>query len=127
MALFGGRQDKAQPGPAPSTVRQLPARKVYCRICNADREFSRCWARLGPLTVCQACQQPFDNPKALYERTMPACPHCGEFLEQPGFEYGACDTCGSKYEIMPGTRATLLPNKRQRDEMNKYGKSWSRD
>jgi len=28
---------------------------------------------------------------------------------------------------VPGTKPTLLPNKRQRDEMDKFGKTWSRD
>jgi hypothetical protein len=126
MGLFGGR-DKAPSGSALPTVRQLPARQVYCRVCNAERVFSRCWERISPLLACPACTQAFENPAALYQLNLPACPHCGEYLEQPGFEYGACDACSSKYEIVPGTKPSLLPNRRQRDEMNKYGKSWSRD
>jgi hypothetical protein len=69
----------------------------------------------------------FENPAALYNKNQPACPTCGEFLEQPGFEYGLCDGCGSKYEIMQGTVPSLLPNKKQRHAMNKVGKSWSKD
>lgn len=127
MALFGNR-DKEQPQnkPAqPQGYRQLPPRSVYCRICDAQRTFSRVWQRLTPVTVCTCCKTPFDDPAALYRQTLPACPRCGEFLEQPGFDYGLCDNCHSKYEIVPGTKPSLLPNKQQRDAMNQFGKTWS--
>lgn len=127
MAMFGGRQDKQPAGSQQPSIRQIAGRTIFCRVCNADRTLSRCWDRLMPLTSCQACNTPFENPRALYERTLPACPRCGEYLEQPGFQYGLCDGCQSKYEIVPGTKPTLLPNKRQRDEMDKFGKTWSRD
>jgi hypothetical protein len=55
---------------------------------------------------------------------MPACPQCGELLEHPGFEYGLCDVCGSKHELVPGTRPSLLPNKVQREAMAKHGRVW---
>jgi len=128
MALFGGRPDKpSEAAPAQASIRQLPGRTIFCRICSADRPFSRCWERLGPLRACPGCNAVFENPAQLYQLTLPACPHCGEYLEQPGFQYGLCDGCQSKYEIVPGTRPSLLPNKRQRDEMDKFGKSWSRE
>lgn len=128
MALFSGRGDKQPPaGAQQPTIRQIPAREIFCRVCNADRTLSRCWERLAPLVGCPACNTAFENPRALYALNLPACPRCGEFLEQPGFQYGLCDGCQSKYEIVPGTKPTLLPNKRQRDEMDKFGKAWMRD
>ena len=66
----------------------------------------------------------FEDLDMVYRRFQPACPACQEFLEQPGFEYGFCDGCGSKYEIMTGSKPGLLPNKAQRAEMNKHGRSW---
>ena len=50
-----------------------------------------------------------------------------EFLEQPGFEYGQCDGCRSKYELVTGAKPGLLPNKQQRAEMDKVGKARSVD
>ena len=87
---------------------------------------TRCWVRTAYLTQCMCCGLAFENPAALYQRNQPACPRCGEFLEHPGFEYGLCDVCGSKYELVAGAKPGLLPNKRQRDEMNKHGKAWSK-
>ncbi len=130
MALFGGRRDNNRPTPSregaapnpPPGIRPLPAREVTCGVCDARRTFSRCWERTAPVAVCPGCRGRFDNPAALYRLPQPACPRCGEFLEHPGFQYGLCDTCGSKYEIVPGTKPGLLPNKAQRDEMNKVGR-----
>lgn len=67
----------------------------------------------------------FQNTRQLYAQLQPACPQCGEFLEQPGFEYGFCDRCGSKHEIVPGTKPGLLPNAQQRAEMARRGVSRS--
>lgn len=127
MALFGNR-DKERPQdaqPQPQGFRQLQPRQVFCRTCDAQRVFSRCWQRTAPVTVCTGCKTPFDDPAALYRQNQPSCPRCGEFLEHPGFDYGLCDTCNSKYEIVPGTKPSLLPNKKQRDDMDKLGKTWS--
>ena len=128
MALFSGNRDKQPPNaPQPQNIRQLPPRKVFCKVCNADRPFSRCWVRLAPLTACTACNTPFPNPAELYAKRLPACPRCGEFLEHPNVHYGLCDGCHSKYEIVPGTKASLLPNRKQREQMNQFGKTWSPD
>lgn len=100
-------------------------RDAHCRLCNGMRHFSRCWLRPKMLTACTHCNTPFDNPQALYARRPPVCPHCGEYLEHPGFEYGNCDDCGSKYELVEGCVPSLLPNAAQRDAMNKTGRSRS--
>lgn len=128
MGLFGGRnnQDKAPDSASRPTKRQLPGRKVYCRVCDTEQTFSIVWVRVEPVTTCHACRTPFANPAALYDLVPPACPQCGEYLEHPGFEYGFCDVCHSKYEVMPGTKPNLLPNKAQRDAMNKVGRIWKR-
>jgi len=130
MALFG-RKGRAEGdiGSAPNSesaaTLPIPPRSAYCRICEADQTFSRCWKRPGMVHQCTCCETPFEDPRALYKRQQPSCPSCGEFLEQPGFEYGLCDGCGSKFELMEGTKPGLLPNRRQREEMDKYGKAWS--
>ena len=64
----------------------------------------------------------FESAETLYGRSLPACPKCGEYLEQPTFEYGLCDGCGSKYELVDGTLPNLLPNLYQRQEMDKVGR-----
>jgi len=79
---------------------------------------------MGYVEECPCCDLKFEDPPFLYKRFQPTCPRCGEFLEQPNFEYGICDGCGSKYELMPGTKPGLLPNKAQRQEMDSHGKVW---
>lgn len=116
-----------QPNSPTTEVRAVMARSAYCRVCKDYRNFSRCWLRTGMVPKCTCCGIEFENPAALYRKFQPACPRCGEFLEQPGFEYGLCDGCGSKYELIQGTVPSLLPNKKQRDTMNQVGKSWSKD
>ncbi len=120
MALFR-RGDKEKPGQSPK-IPTAP-QQAYCRICREKRTFSNCWMRRVPLTQCECCQAPFEHPEALYKKIQPACPRCEEPLEQPGFEYGLCDGCGSKYELTAGTPPGLLPNKQQRDKMNAIGRS----
>lgn len=44
-------------------------------------------------------------------------------LEQPGFDYGLCDCCGSKFEIVEGTKPGWMPNKDQRAAMARFGKA----
>ncbi len=75
------------------------------------------------MAKCECCGLDFPNPAKLYEPFQPICPQCEEFLEQPGFEYGICDGCGSKFELMSGTLPGLLPNRAQREAMNKVGRS----
>lgn len=126
MALFGRGKDKAEQSSQSSQIFPLVAKKAFCRICNADRTFTRCWRRAALVTQCPCCGTQFPDPGSLYQRILPVCPRCGEFLEQPNFDYGLCDGCGSKFELMDGTRPTLLPNQRQRHEMEKIGKSWTK-
>ena len=131
MALFskGERRSPkaAQDGPDTSGARPVMGREANCRICDARREFTRCWLRVVYVTQCDCCGLTFENPSALYRPFQPACPRCGEYLEQPGFEYGLCDGCGSKYELVTGTKPGLLPNKAQRAEMEKLGRVWRQE
>jgi len=83
--------------------------------------------RVGLLIQCPGCEAPLEDPGTIYADFQPACPACGEFLEQSGFEYGLCDGCGSKYELVQGTRPGLLPNREQRAEMAKHGTVWKQD
>ncbi|HNR31704.1 MAG TPA: hypothetical protein PKI11_12520 [Candidatus Hydrogenedentes bacterium] len=127
MALFGfGKKDAERGGNAADQTHPIVGRAIYCRICDAERTFTRCWRRAAPVRRCPCCGAAFDRPETIYARAWPACPQCGEPLEQPGFDYGLCDGCGSKFEIMEGTRPGLLPNQQQRKEMEKHGKSWIR-
>ncbi len=130
MALFGrGDKEKAETPQAQnaSQVRPLPGHPALCRICSDRLNFSRCWLRVTMLTQCPCCGTPFPDPARVYAQTLPLCPRCGEYLEQPGFEYGLCDRCGSKHELIQGTKPSLLPNRQQRIEMEKNGKSWRRE
>jgi hypothetical protein len=123
MALFGrGEKPEAR---VEVETHPIVGKTIYCRICNADRMLTRCWRRVTPVRVCTCCATPFENPRALYAQTQPRCPRCGEPLEYPGFDYGLCDGCGSKFEIMEGTKPSMLPNLKQRQEMEKFGKSRS--
>lgn len=70
---------------------------------------------------CTACGIAFEKAGELYQRFQPSCPQCGEFLEHPGFDYGICDTCGSKFELPDGAKPGLLPNKEQRKKMGIVG------
>ena len=123
MALFGKKKDPA--AKPESEMRQAASRTAYCRICKAEKVFSPCWERVGLLQRCTFCRRPFADPEKLYARHLPVCPGCGEYLEHPSFLYGLCSGCGSKYELMPGAKPSLLPNKSQRESMDKQGKSWS--
>lgn len=111
------KQKTEQSSAAPTTPRD-----AYCRICGAVRKFTQCWKRLGHVAKCPCCSADFENPAAMYRRFQPKCPRCEEFLEQPSFEYGSCDGCGSKYELTAGTPPVLLPNRAQREEMDKNGR-----
>lgn len=125
MGLFK-RYQKVTDADAPQ-VTPAPPRKAYCRICDKDQTFSKCWQRTALVTQCTCCDKPLENPAALYKKFQPKCPACEEPLEQPGFHYGFCDGCGSKFELVEGTRPGLFPNKKQREAMNKIGKAWRKE
>ena len=129
MALFGRGEKKepAQESPEASVARPVMGREAFCRICSKRQTFTRCWLRVDPFKRCPCCGLVFPDPAFLYSRSMPACPRCGEYLEQPSFEYGLCDVCGSKYELVTGTKPSLLPNKAQRAKMEKEGHAWRRE
>lgn len=128
MGLFGRGERKGSKGDsAEDGTRILVGGTHYCRICDTEMAFTRCWRRVRPVRQCGCCGLVFENCHALYARFQPACPRCGEFLEQPGFDYGLCDGCGSRYEIVEGTKPGLLPNRRQREEMDAIGKMRSID
>lgn len=103
-------------------MRPLVGRSVYCRVCEAQHMFSRCWRRMAPMRQCPCCGFIVENLGAVYSLAQPICPKCDEPFEYPNFDYGFCDACGSKYEIMEGTKPGLMPNKAQRVEMNKHGR-----
>lgn len=120
VALFGRKSSRQDP-PSGGT-RPVIGQAAFCGACGATRQFTQCWMRVGFVRQCPSCGMVFENPAELYERFQPACPRCDEFLEQPQFVYGLCDACGSKYELTPNAKPGLLPNKGQRDAMNKHGK-----
>lgn len=103
----------------------LVARQAWCSVCDAYRTFTTLWRRAVMMRKCPNCGLAFEDPEPLYQRAQPTCPKCREPLEQPSFDYGYCDSCGSKFELVEGGKPGLLPNQRQRDEMDKHGKSWS--
>lgn len=128
MALFGlGRRGAESPKKGGAQTYPIVGKTLYCRICDENRMFTQCWRRVNPPTKCGCCGLDFENPAALYKKHQPVCPRCAEPLEQPGFDYGLCDGCGSKFEIVEGTKPGLLPNQRQRAEMERHGKSWSQE
>ena len=130
MALFGRgakAKEKTQQSSGEAEVVPLVGQQIFCGECSTIRSFTKCWKRSAHVRQCPCCGMQFENPKALYKEFQPACPKCAELLEQPGFEYGMCDTCGSKYEVMAGTKPGLLPNKKQRAAMAKFGKVWNPD
>lgn len=130
MALFGRSDKGSSSGKSESTeqgANPLVGRTIYCRVCDGDRMLTRCWRRTGYVRKCPCCGLVFENPRLLYVKFQPTCPKCEEPLEQPGFDYGLCDGCGSRYEIVEGTKPGLLPNLRQRTDMNKHGRAWRRE
>ena len=130
MALFSrGGKGKSASGTqkAVEETRPLIGRQLQCRVCAEPRKLTRCWRRLVPVKKCGCCGQVFENPLALYAQFQPKCPRCAEPLEQPGFDYGLCDGCGTKYEIVENTKPGLMPNQRQREEMRKTGRIWTKN
>jgi hypothetical protein len=129
MALFGKKRKEASTANAdPSTPvdarRPMPPKQAFCQVCDAASKFSNCWLRVAHLNHCPCCKHPLPNVGMVYNQQQPACPRCGEYLEHPGFEYGLCDQCGSKFELMDGSKPGWLPNLEQRKAMAKHGKVW---
>lgn len=130
MALFGkgSRKKKAVEAQAAASKSQpVPGHVACCLVCGDRQQFSRCWVRIGRIVQCPGCGAAFSDPAKIYAQFQPACPHCGEFFEQPGFEYGLCDGCGSKHELVQGSKPGLLPDRKQRAEMAKHGKVWRQE
>lgn len=127
MGLFGRKKDQPQKKTQANqnAVHPLMPRKAYCSVCKQEQAFTSCWRRSSLVAKCPCCGAEFDNPEKIYARRQPTCPRCGEYLEHPHFEYGLCDGCGSKFELMEGSKPGLLPNRIQRTQMEQHGKSWS--
>lgn len=104
-------------------TRPVLGREVRCRVCEKAQQFSKCWLRVELLQKCPECEMVFEDPEFIYNQRIPSCPRCREYLEQPGFEYGKCDACGSKFELVQGCVPNLLPNKAQRDAMDRVGRT----
>ena len=117
MALFRKKKDKSGASAVVEESRPLLGKQAYCRLCRGDRQFTKAWLRMRPLAICTCCGHAFEDPGTLYAQNQPACPKCREFLEHPGFEYGLCDGCGSKFELVDGAVPSHLPNYQQRKEM----------
>ena len=115
--LFFGKKNKG----GDKATHPLVARAAFCTVCNAERMFTKCWRRAAMVRECTGCATPFPNAGELYRGPQPACPQCGEFLEHPGFDYGICDGCGSRFELPDNAKPTLLPNKEQRHRMGYFG------
>lgn len=122
MALFGLGDRGKKPAAAATPTHLLPAKQAWCRICEAPRTFTRSWRRVAHVRECPCCQAAFEDVGRIYAAFQPQCPRCEELLEQPHFEYGLCDGCGSKFELMEGSKPGWLPNLAQRREMAKHGK-----
>lgn len=116
MALFG-KKDKSADAPASPATIPIVGKEAFCTVCNAYRPFTRRWKRVQAVNQCACCSLAFENVAALYAKYQPSCPRCGEFLEHPGFEYGLCDGCGTKFELMEGAKPGMLPNLEQRKRM----------
>jgi len=125
MVLFPWNKKKQDTPSRKKASRLLVGREAYCRVCDSVRKFSRCWQRVDLVRTCPCCGLDFGEPRAHYAKVQPQCPRCNEFLEQPEFDYGLCDGCGSKYELVPGSKPGLMPNKAQRAEMDRHGRSRS--
>ena len=121
MTIF--RKGPEAPPRNPDTA-PLPPVDAYCRICDDRSTFTRRWRRIRTATHCACCGLEFAAVGRMISTFQPQCPRCFEYIEQPTFEYGECEGCGSKFELMEGTYPNLLPNKFQREQMDKVGKVW---
>lgn len=119
--------EESSGGPAAtSEVRQTAPVTAFCRVCKAYKKFSRTWLRVSYVRTCPCCSVAVADVEQVYKSVLPTCRRCGEYLEHPGFQYGLCDGCGSKFELVAGGKPGLLPNKKQRDAMDRWGKTWVR-
>lgn len=121
MALFSRGGNKEEKQPKGESIHPLVGKEHLCQVCGGRRMFTRSWRRVHPLAQCPLCGVPFESVQKVYSQFQPQCPRCEEPLEQPGFDYGFCDGCGSKFEIVAGTKPGLLPNRQQREAMKKFG------
>ncbi len=124
MSWFG-KSKESQEQPPKESVYPLTPRKAHCSVCHAEKMFTKLWRRAGMMAVCPCCKTALENPALLYKQIQAVCPRCDEPLEQPGFDYGLCDGCGSKFELVEGTKPGLIPNYAQRQERDRHGKSRS--
>jgi len=115
------KQEKGEP--ARDNIQRLPSREVFCRICNKATTFSHVWKRISPQSYCMNCGYEFPDVDLVYMPFGPRCPQCEEPLEAAGFDYGLCDECSSKYELVPHTKPSWLPNQAQREKINQQGRS----
>lgn len=122
MALFNRGRAQEEKAAKSDPVHPLVGRELPCQICGTRQMFTRSWRRKVPLNQCPCCGLQFESVEKIYRQFQPQCPKCEEPLEMPGFDYGFCDACGSKFEIVTGTKPGLLPNRQQREAMKKYGK-----
>lgn len=118
MLFFGRKKDKNAGQP----TNPLVARRAFCSVCDTEQMFSKCWKRAAMVRQCTGCGTTLENSGQFYQDFQPQCPHCAEFLEHPGFDYGICDVCGSKFELPDGAKPGLLPNAEQRKRMGIFGK-----
>lgn len=126
MGLFRRNKSEGSSGRGKAETHPVPERTAYCRVCQSDQRFSNVWHRAERMRQCPACSLAFTVDNDPYQRFQPACPQCEEPMESDGFEYGFCDGCGSKYELVEGTKPGLLPNKAQRESMGRFGRAWSK-
>ena len=124
MGLFG-RQDPKPDAAGERGEFPLPPKKAWCGVCSKEQPLTKVWRRNGMMRRCPCCGLEFEKPAELYARVQAVCPKCDEPLEQPGFDYGFCDGCGSKYELSEGAKPGLMPNLAQLRERDKHGKSRS--
>lgn len=122
MALFNRGAGKEEKASKAESVHPIVGKEQLCSVCSARRMFTRSWHRIRPVTQCPCCGLTFESVQKVYSQVQPQCPKCEEPMEQPNFDYGLCDTCGSKFEIVAGTKPGLLPNQQQRADMRKFGK-----
>ncbi|MCD6287743.1 MAG: hypothetical protein J7M12_01375 [Candidatus Hydrogenedentes bacterium] len=119
--MFRKRNDTQQG--SRDNVDRMEPRQVFCRVCGKVTQFSYVWRRKSPQVYCMNCGLEFDDVQSLYNKFGPKCPRCDEPIESIGFDYGLCDECGSKYELVAGSKPSWLPNQAQREEMNRFGRS----
>lgn len=119
--MFKKREESQQV--SRDNVERLEPREVFCRVCEKKTQFSYVWRRKSPQIYCMNCNLEFTDVQSLYNKFGPKCPQCEEPLESLDFDYGLCDDCGSKYELVAGSKPSWLPNQAQREDMNRTGRA----